>query len=285
MKIGDFQLQAVETGHVSLDGGAMFGVVPKTLWSKVIPPDDQNRIKLALRTLLITYQNKKILIDTGIGTKFNEKLTKIYDVDHSRHTLENSLAQFGLSPNDITDVIFSHLHFDHCGGATKHDGDALRLTFPNAQYHVQKEQWEWAHTPSEKDRASFQTENYDLIKETGQLNLLNGPVEIFPGISTMVMHGHTPGMQLIKIGNQQQHLIYCSDLIPTAAHIPIPWVMAYDNNPMTTLAEKKRLYSELVSENTLLFFEHDPHIAAGSIKKDERGFSLNASFSTDEFNA
>lgn len=274
MKINDYEIIPIETGRFALDGGAMFGVVPKNLWQRTNPADEQNRIELALRCLLLKSNNKNILIDTGIGEKLDEKLEKIYKVDHSQTTLENTLSKFGLKNEDITDVIISHLHFDHTGGTTKKNNGEIELTFPNAMHYVQLEQWEWANSPAEKDRASFIRDNFMLINQKGKLKILNGPANIANGIDVLVMYGHTPGMQLVKISDSSNTLLYCADLFPTASHIPVPWVMAYDNNPLVTIEEKKRLLPKILDENWILFFEHDPYLAAGTVQQNEKGFSL-----------
>jgi len=284
MNIGPYKLIALETGCFALDGGAMFGVVPKNLWIRKNPADDANRIDLALRTLLLISDEKKILIDTGIGEKFSEKWQKIYKIDHSRQSLLSSLKAYSVSPDQITDVILTHLHFDHCGGTTFRENDSTLLRFPNATYHIQKEQWQWANEPSEKDHASFLPENFAILKDSAKLNLINGSLKLFPGIETLVMYGHTPGMQLLKISDHNQTVLYCSDLIPTASHIAVPWVMAYDNYPLKTIAEKVNILPGAVSENWLLFFEHDLARAAGFVKENEKGYELKQEFSTSEFN-
>jgi len=274
MKIADYEIFTIETGYISLDGGAMFGVVPKTLWQKTNPADEQNRIRLALRTLIIRNDERVILVDAGVGQKLNEKLSQIYNVDHSQYELFRQLAQKGIDPAMITDVIVTHLHFDHIGGGTYYDNGALKLTFPNATYHVQGEQWHWANHPSEKDRASYILENFQPILDAGKLHELPGPMELFPGIELLVMYGHTHGMQLPKISDDQATLLYCADLIPTASHIPLPYIMAYDNNPMVTLEEKKRLLPRAADGNWILVFEHDPFRAAGTIELTDKGYHL-----------
>ena len=279
-----YKLIALETGYFALDGGAMFGVVPKTLWQKSNPADHSNRIPLALRTLLLVNSHRKILIDTGIGNKFDAKWQDIYRIDHTRYSLATSLARVSIDPGDITDVILSHLHFDHCGGTTYFADNRLQLTFPSATHHVQKEQWDWANTPSEKDQASFLPENYTLLIESDNLNLISGQSEIFPGIETIPMWGHTPAMQAIKINLPDRVVLFCSDLIPTASHIPLPWVMAYDNHPITTIKEKNELLPLAHKEEWLLFFEHDPFRAAGTITLGKRGYGLDAELQTDKFN-
>jgi len=274
MKINDYEIIPIETGRFALDGGAMFGVVPKNLWQRTNPADEQNRIELALRCLLLKGKDKNILIDTGIGEKLNEKFEKIYKVDNSQTSLEKTLADNGINNEDITDVIISHLHFDHTGGTTKNKNGKTELTFPNATHHVQAEQWDWANSPAEKDKASFITENFLLMEQQGKLNILKGPGKIEEGVEVLVMYGHTPGMQLIKISDMNNTILYCADLFPTASHIPVPWVMAYDNNPITTIEEKKKLLPTIVNENWILFFEHDPFRAAGTIQLTDKGYSL-----------
>ena len=274
MKINGYDIIPIETGRFALDGGAMFGVIPKNLWQRTNPADDQNRIELALRCLLLKGKDKNILIDTGVGEKLNEKLEKIYKIDRTKSTLEKTLSESGIKNEDITDVIISHLHFDHTGGTTKNTNGEIELTFPNVTHHVQLDQWNWAINPAEKDKASFITDNFLLMEQQGKLNILNGPGKITDGIEVMTMYGHTPGMQLIKISDETNTMLYCADLFPTASHIPIPWVMAYDNNPLITIEEKKRLLPKVVEENWILFFEHDPFRAAGTVQLTDKGFSL-----------
>lgn len=274
MKIGPYEIFTIQTGFVSLDGGAMFGVVPKALWNKTNPADEFNRIKLALRTMVIRDEDRTILVDAGVGTKMTDKLNKIYNVDPSQHNLPKGLAMKGIAPADITDVIVTHLHFDHVGGATYYDNGELKLTFPNAHYYVQGEQWHWANNPSEKDHASYMLENFQPLWDAGKLIELDGPQEIFPGIEMLVMYGHTHGMQLPKISDGATTLLYCADLMPTASHIPLPYIMGYDNNPLITLEEKKRLLQRIVAEKWILVFEHDPFRAAGTVALTEKGYQL-----------
>lgn len=274
MKIGNYNLLSVETGCFALDGGAMFGVIPKNLWEKTNPSDSNNRISLALRSLLLESDNQLILIDTGIGYKFDEKFSKIYNIEFSEYSLEKSLDKYNFSRTDITDVIITHLHFDHAGGTTFLNNGNLELTFPNAIHHVQGEHWDWALNPSEKDRASFIKNDFLLIEQKEKLNKLPGPMELFRGIELLVMYGHTQGMQIVKISGSKNTFLYCSDLIPTASHIPVPWVMAYDNNPLTTMNEKSRLLPQAVKEEWVLFYEHDPFREASTVQSSDKGFRM-----------
>jgi glyoxylase-like metal-dependent hydrolase (beta-lactamase superfamily II) len=272
MKIGNYEIHAIESGRFALDGGAMFGVVPKTLWEKTNPSDDKNRIDLALRNLLIIGEGKRILVDTGMGTKWQHKFIDIYKLDHTKYNLINSLKQFNLEPKDITDVILTHLHFDHAGGATIFEDEKLKSSFPNAMYYVQRKNWEWANNPSEKDRASYLKENFIPLFENDQLKLIDGEFEFSKGITNIISDGHTTALQLTKISDGNTTLVYCADLIPTASHIPIPWVMSYDLRPLETMEEKKKILEQAEKENWIIFFEHDPFREASFVVKDEKGF-------------
>ncbi len=285
MQIGTYTIYPVETGTFALDGGAMFGVIPKNLWQKSNPADDQNRIDLALRALLLKSPAKRILIDCGIGTKFDTKRTHIYKINQDHENLNQSLATLGLKAEDITDVLISHLHFDHVGGITYYHNGHLKLTFPNARYYVQEEQWNWAVNPSFKDRASFLEEDLIPLKQSGQLVLLQNNDLPFPDIEVYRMFGHTPAMQLFRIKDKKTSLFYCADLIPTRSHIPLPWVMAYDNYPLQTLKEKSTILSAAVKNNWLLFFEHDPNFCAGFVVFDPaKGYLPGTSFGKSDFN-
>lgn len=274
MKIANYRLYSIDTGRFALDGGAMFGVVPKKLWEKTNPADSSNRIPLALRSLLLESAEKLILIDTGIGTKFDEKYSQIYKIDFSDHSMDNSLNAYGFSRTDITDVIITHLHFDHAGGTTFINNGSLELTFPNAIHHIQEEQWDWALHPSQKDQASFMKNDFQLLEEKEKVKKLPGPMELFSGIELLVMYGHTQGMQLVKISDPDHTLLYCADLIPTTSHIPVPWVMAYDNNPLITMNEKSRLLPQAIKEEWILFYEHDPSLQASTVNITEKGYRM-----------
>lgn len=286
MQIGHYTIHPIETGFFALDGGAMFGVVPKNLWQKQHPADEQNRIRLAMRALLLKSPDRNILIDCGIGNKLEQKWINIYKIDLHEYNLHDSLSQAGINEEDITDLILSHLHFDHTGGATHfHDGE-LQLTFPNARYFIQEKQWTWAINPSFKDRASFFENNFLPLQTSGRLTLLKSGISPLPDITIHIMNGHTPGMQLVLLRDSHGSLLYCADLIPTQAHIPLPWVMAYDNHPLQTILEKKRILRSAFKHNWLLFFEHDPRFSAAYVNYDpEKGFFAGTSYTTSDFNA
>ncbi len=275
MNIGSYEIHAIETGRFALDGGAMFGVVPWVFWSKTNPPDERNRITLAARCLLLIGNSKIILVDTGNGTKWNDKLKDIYRLDNLQFTLETSLARFGVSPKDVTDVILTHLHFDHCGGSTKFVNGKLEPTFPNAAHYVQKAHWDLAMNPTERDRGSFMKDDYTLLNESGQLKFVDGERELFPGISVVVCNGHTAAQQLPVISDGKTTLLFCCDLVPTTSHVPYPYIMGYDLRPLVTLEEKKRLLPKAEKEQWLLFLEHDPANEAITLKATDKGLVVD----------
>lgn len=273
MRIGNYELHSIETGEFALDGGAMFGIVPKVLWEKKIPADEKNRITLRMRSLLISGNERNILVDDGVGMKEKERFSEIYKIDHSRFQLEKSLAQHSLTCEDITDVILTHFHFDHSGGSTKTDDKGeIVPTFPNAKYFIQKKNLEWAKDPSEKDQASFIKENFEPLMNADLLKELDGPCSLYEGIELIVVEGHTKAQQLVKISDEKTTLLYCGDLIPTSAHLSVPWIMGYDNYPLKTLEEKKRILQKAADEKWILFFEHCPLMSACYVRKTEKGF-------------
>lgn len=278
-KLGPFTLHAVETGRFKLDGGAMFGVVPKTLWSKHIPVDDKNRIPMAMRCLLITSDQtgKVYLVDNGCGTKFNEKMESIYGLDHSHSNLLDSLQKHGFSANDVTDIIFSHLHFDHCGGTTYYDeaGD-LQHTFPNATYHVPREHWDTANNPNAREKASFLKENIEPIGNSGRLNLVEENHQYEKGISALPVNGHTISQQLPKIEAAGKTIVFAADLLPTHVHVPLPWIMGYDMYPVTTLKEKEAYLEKAIEENWYFFMEHDAQAELIRVEKDNGKYTAGA---------
>jgi glyoxylase-like metal-dependent hydrolase (beta-lactamase superfamily II) len=274
MTIGPYSLTPLETGRFALDGGAMFGVVPKNLWSRTNPPDEQNRIDMALRSLLIEGNGMKILVDTGMGDKYAEKTKSIYKLDHSKWTLLQSLTEHGVQASEITHIIQTHLHFDHCGGlVTKRDSGELVSTFPNARVYIQKENLAWARNPTEKDRASYLKHDWEPIAANGMLEVLDGPGELFPGIELRLFNGHTRAQQLPHIfDNDGNHLFFCADLFPTKAHLNLPWIMGYDNFPLTTMEEKRKLLPEAYEDKWQLFLEHDPNSSFVRLESSSKGF-------------
>ncbi len=275
MKIGPYTIDPVETGRFALDGGAMFGVVPKPLWSRTNPSDDRNRITLAARALLLRDGRRTILVDNGNGSKFNDKLRDIYRLDTTGSELRSSLASLGVTPEAVTDVILTHLHFDHAGGSTLLVNGKAVPAFPNAKYYVQQEHWMQAMNPTPKDRASFFPDDFLPLKEAGVLEFTDGEGELFPGVSVLVMNGHTAAQQLPLISDGTTTLLFCCDLFPTTAHLPLPYVMAYDLRPLTTLSEKETVLERAAAEKWVLFFEHDPDTVACTVKRGEKGIGID----------
>ena len=275
MKIGDYDVLSLETGRFSLDGGAMFGVVPWVFWSKLNPPDERQRIQLAARCWLVRGNGKVILVDDGNGSKWNAKLRDIYKLDFSTGDLIGSLRRVGVSAGDVTDVILTHLHFDHAGGSTMAIAGKLEPTFPNARYYVQKKQWERSQNPTDKDRGSFMRDDFMPLMEHGVLELIDGEHEIFPGIELLVTNGHTDSQQLPKITDGKTTMLFCCDLLPTTSHIPWPYVMAYDVRPLVTIEEKKKIFGRAYEEKWILFLEHDPATIAVTLKALDKGFAVD----------
>lgn len=268
------KLTTIPTGLFKLDGGAMFGVVPRRLWQRLNPPDENNMCTWAMRCLLIETDNRKILIDTGIGDKQDEKFRSHFE-PHGTDSLIGSLDQYGISPEAITDVFLTHLHFDHVGGAVKKDeNDNLVPTFPNATYWSNEQHWNWAMNPNPREKASFLKENFVPLKEHGVLKFIpvqDGGVEWLPGLTVHFAYGHTEAMMLLEIKTETDTVMYCADLMPSHFHLGLPYVMSYDIRPLETLKEKKWLLDKAVNENLVLFYEHDPVMEMGRVRVDERG--------------
>ncbi len=266
------KLTPIETGNLKLDGGAMFGVVPKVMWQKVYPADENNLANWAMRCLLIEDGNRKILIDNGIGDKQDEKFLSHYYLNGD-DTLENSLAKVGVKPEDITDMILTHMHFDHCGGSVKwnHDKTGFELAFPNATYWASTKQYLWATNPNRREKASFLKENILPIEESGHLKLIDKEGEYIPGIDFKLYDGHTNGQLIPHIHYQDKTVVFMADLMPSAAHIPMPWIMAYDTRPLQTLKDRERFYSEALAEDYILFFEHDLYHEACTLEDTPKG--------------
>lgn len=272
MKIGKYKLEIIESGEFKLDGGAMFGIIPKPLWEKSNPSDISNRIKLATRNLLLVSDSRKILIDTGMGDKWDEKSKKIYEIGEEKE-LHHELKQKGFSAEEITDVFLTHLHFDHTGGSTKLENGSLVPAFPNAKYHVQKKNFEWGMNPSDRDRGSYIKDNFLPLMNEGVLNLLDEKEKFFDDeLEIITVNGHTYKQQLLKISDSFNTLFYCADLMPTSSHIPSAYIIGYDLQPLITLQEKQALLPRAHDENWFLFFEHDPFFAVSKLKSTGKGF-------------
>lgn len=273
------RLFTVNAGYFKLDGGAMHGVVPKSMWNKVNPSDDNNMCSWAMRCLLIEHGNYKILVDNGMGNKQDDKFFSYYH-PHGEDTLEKSLAAHGFSMDDITDVFLTHLHFDHCGGSVIREGDKLVPAFKKAQYWSNEKHWQSALNPNEREKASFLLENIKPLEDSGQLRF----VEVADGeewiedIRVRYCSGHTDFMMLPQIKYNDRTILYCADLVPSAAHVSMPWVMAYDMRPIDTLNEKRKLLNEVAANDWVLFFEHDPKIECASLQSTDRGVRIKDTF-------
>jgi glyoxylase-like metal-dependent hydrolase (beta-lactamase superfamily II) len=284
------KLYTINTGNFKLDGGAMFGVVPKTMWNKINPADENNLCSWSMRCLLVEDGNKLILIDNGIGNKQDAKFFGHYYL-HGDDSLDKSLTKHGFHRHDITDVILTHLHFDHCGGSIERDGDKLVPAFRNATYWSNQKHWDWAVHPNDREKASFLKENILPIQESGQLKFIDVPAPennllakaVFSeNISLREVNGHTQSMMLPQIQYKDKTIVFMADLLPSAGHIPIPYVMAYDMYPLTTLNEKKSFLKEAVDNNYILFFEHDPQIECCDLQMTDRGIRHLNSLTLDD---
>ncbi len=278
MQIGKYELHIIDSGTFALDGGAMFGIIPKPLWEKTNPPDEANRIKLSTRNLLLISGNKKILVDTGMGSDWDKKSRDIYKIYQEENSIENSLSSLNLTKDSITDVILTHLHFDHTGGSVNIADGKLIPAFPNAKYYVQEQNYNWAMNPSDRDKGSYIKEKFYPLMEHGVLYFLNGANNFDDEIEFIVVNGHTFGQQLLKISDSSKTILYCADLFPTTSHIRIPYVMGYDIQPLETVKEKKLLLPRIVEENWRLFFEHDPFCPIATIKNGDKGFILDEKY-------
>jgi len=270
MKIGKYKLLIITSGYFGLDGGAMFGIIPKPLWQRTNPSDEANRIKLSTRHLILESDDRKIIVDTGMGNKWDDKSKKIYAVDEN-NSMEAALNQIGIKAEDITDVILTHLHFDHTGGSTKLENGKLIPAFPNAKYYVQKKHYDWGVNPSGRDRGSFIKDNFVPLFEAGVIEFTNGNQQIDDEIEVIETKGHTFGQQLVKISDSSNTVLFCADLIPLISHIPLPYIMSYDLQPLVTLKEKKEILQKVAEKNWKLFFGHDPEIAIATVKQTDKG--------------
>src|SRR5262245_51302903 len=261
MKLDAWNIHTLETGFVWLDGGSMFGSVPKPLWSKLEPPDERNRIRLSMRCLLLEGEERRILVDDGAGDKMSPKLADIYRIQHDEHSLERSLGQLGLALGDVTDVVLTHLHFDHAGGSTRRDGERLVPRLPRARYYVQRKNLENARHPNPRERASYLAENFQPLEEAGVLTAWEGPQSPWSGVEIFTADGHTRGQQLVRVHGPEGTLYFVADLVPTASHVRIPYVMGYDVAAIETMDEKRALLERAAAERAWICLEHDPRVA------------------------
>ena len=279
LKIGRLTVHAIQAGGQKLDGGAMFGVVPKPLWERRIHADERNRIQLGMRCLLVEHERGLVLIDNGAGNTENQKFHDIYGVEKAgaggRTRLEDGFGALGMKPEDIALMIDTHLHFDHAGGNTFVDGGGVvRPTFPNARYVVQRGEYEWATHTNERTSASYFPHNFEPIVAAGMYDFVNGEAEVWPGIRLIPTPGHTPHHQSVLLESDGDKAFYPADLSPTASHIPLPWIMGYDVEPLRTLETKRSTWKRAVEEDWLLIFEHDAFVTSGRVVRDGKGYSL-----------
>jgi len=293
LKIGPYEVKSLSTAAFGLDGGAMFGTVPKVLWSKTNPSDDENKILMDCRCLLLISDDKKILIDTGLGGDFIEKygpkmgpnFYTHYNITEGEESgVIKALKKLNLKTSDITDVILTHLHFDHAGGATKSVNGELVPTFEKAIYYIQKDNLEVAKKPNLREKASYYACNFEPLEKKGVLKVLDQALELFPNVTLSLTNGHTKGQQTVWIEDTGTSLLYCADLIPTATHVKLPWVMGYDLDPLTLIEEKKTELKKALDKKTYLFFEHDPYCSLALIKESEnrKDYRLKALFNLSD---
>lgn len=279
MRLGDWRFRAFHDGRFKLDGGAMFGVVPKVHWEKQHPADASNRIDLDLRCLLAETGDRRVLVDTGMGDRWPEKQVGIFAIERRPRQLTAELAEAGITRESITDVVLTHLHFDHAGGVLREgEGGGLEPAFPNARHWVQKRHWDWAHDPSDRDRASFRREDFDLLESRGQLQLVDGATEIMPGVRVTPVNGHTTGQQVVEFHTGQGVLAFVGDLIPYLSQVHVPWIMGFDLNPLLTVAEKKKFLTRAAEDGYVLVFEHDPRFEAATVRFSDGRFQPDQVF-------
>ncbi|MBK6910733.1 MAG: MBL fold metallo-hydrolase [bacterium] len=271
MKIAGYEIIPLHAGDFKLDGGAMFGVVPKPLWEKHCPADEHNRIEMTARVLLLKAYNRFILVDAGIGDKDDAKFQSIFAMSFPRGSIVDELARHDVTPEQITHVIYTHLHFDHAGGTTViRDGVAVPQ-FPNARHYVQSVQYHHGKTRNPRDRASYMDDNYEPVRAAGLLEFLDNDLELLPGLHLHLTSGHTPALQMPRITDGRRSLFFPSDLIPLAAHVPLPYIMGYDLFPLTTLNDKEHWLNLAARDNWIIVLEHDPHVEAITVKQDDKG--------------
>jgi len=276
------KLISISAGSFHCDGGALFGVIPKKLWNKVYPADVDNFTRLSLRCLLVDSGEKKILIETGLGNHYSEKHLQNNGVETGNH-LEESLREKGYSPHEITDVLFTHLHWDHCTGAVKNQNGQLEVVFPNANFWCSKMQWDHSGISNAREKAAYHREVLDFLFESGRLNLVETEGKLFPHINVRFYNGHTPGQLIPFISFNDKTFVYMADLIPTAAHVPLLWIAAYDLFPVSTMEEKEKFLNEAVEKEYLLLFEHDFYTECATVSKNKKGFFAKEMFAPAEY--
>jgi glyoxylase-like metal-dependent hydrolase (beta-lactamase superfamily II) len=262
----------VEAERFRLDGGAMFGVVPRALWERSHPADERHRIQMVARCLVARGEGRLVVVDTGMGGDWSGKERDLYAIENGERSLPSRLRALGIDPGDVTDVILTHLHFDHVGGAVRREGGRLVPCFPRAAHHVQQEQLDWSAHPTERDRRSFREAAIEPLRREGLLRGVHGQAEILPGITVEPTQGHTRGHQVVRIGGGEDAVLFCGDLIPTAEHVPTPWVMAYDLQPLVTMEEKRSLLSRAARHGDILVLEHDPSREAVRVAAEGDGW-------------
>jgi len=278
------KLFPVHISDFKLDGGAMFGVVPKILWQKKYPCDENNYCNWALRSLLFDNGKQRIMVDNGYGDKQDEKFFSFVHL-HSGLGLEGALEKYGYKPEDITDMVISHLHYDHCGGGVKNSstGTGFEMVFPNATYWVSKQQWEWAKNPNKREATAYLEENILPMQESGQLKFIEDNIELYPGFNIRLYDGHTAGQIIPFISYQGKTVVYMADLIPSSAHINLAWNMSYDVQPLITLIEKEEFLEEAYKNDYILFFEHDAYNECCTIEKTKKGYRVKETFTLEEY--
>ena len=277
------QLYTIETGYFKLDGGAMFGVVPKVLWNRTNPADENNLCPWAMRSLLVEDGNRLILIDNGIGDKQDDKFLKHYYL-HGDVNLHSSLAKHGFSADDVTDVFLTHLHFDHCGGSVKWNADrtSFEMTFKNAKYWSNKEHWQWATEPNNREKASFLRDNIIPIQEAGHINFVEKEGELFKNFKTLFVNGHTEAQMIPHITYKDKTIVFAADLLPSTGHIPLPYVMGYDTRPLISLTEKEKFLKQAAEQEYVLYLQHDNYSECCTVEQTDRGVRLKETFTLSE---
>lgn len=277
------ELFAIETGIIKFDGGSMFGIIPRVIWQELYPSDKRHYCHWAMRCLLVVNGDRKILIDTGIGNKQSKNFLRYY-TEKTEYSLESSINSAGYSFDDITDVVLTHLHFDHCGGSIQYnENKELVPAFKNAIIHTSRQQWEWALHPNERENPSFLQENIYPIQESGKLQLFDKEHELFPDFQVKLYNGHTEGQVIPHINVNGKTIVFCADLFPSTAHLPLPYIMAYDTRPLLTVEDKKRFFKEALENEYVLFFEHDLYTECCTITETDKGIGVKERFTLKEF--